>query len=139
MVRMERYLGRVMQLLDVPPRRPAVEISVAAGEVRLDRGRARLVGLIVAELGGNAIRHAFPGGRAGRVSVELSRSGGRYTLSVSDTGIGIASALPTDPAAVGLRLVQLYAQRLRACIRVDVSGGSRFTLGFPAALQDSPP
>jgi two-component sensor histidine kinase len=70
------------------------------------------VALLVSEAVGNALRHAYPDGRNGRVRVGLRRTVGGFELVVADDGIGL------DPAAsktgFGLTVAQLMAQQLRA-------------------------
>jgi two-component sensor histidine kinase len=50
--------------------------------------QAVLLGLIVNELVTNAIKHAFPDGRAGRIHVGFEVREGQFRLSVTDNGIG---------------------------------------------------
>jgi two-component sensor histidine kinase len=50
--------------------------------------QAVLLGLIVNELVTNALKHAFPDGRAGRILVGFEALEGRSQLSVTDDGIG---------------------------------------------------
>ena len=52
------------------------------------------LGLIVTELVINALKHAFPGNRGGRILVDYRGRGPNWTLSVSDDGVG----MPDDPA-----------------------------------------
>jgi two-component sensor histidine kinase len=48
------------------------------------------LGLVLNELLSNAYKHAFPGGRKGKIRVELSRGPSReIILDVSDNGIGL--------------------------------------------------
>lgn len=79
------------------------------------------LGLIVTELVINALKHAFPGGRKGRIVVSYNRHGPNWTLSVADDGVG----MPTDPESatpgLGTSIVEALAKQLQA--RVQVTGG----------------
>jgi two-component sensor histidine kinase len=133
---MEAYLQRIVKALERLQASPPVQVTVSAEEVILDPRRATLVGLIVNELVTNALQHAFPAGAAGEIQVRLGRAGADYRLEIVDTGIGMASPMPTQPTSLGLHLVQLYAQRLHGRIHVHVDGGTRFTITFPAEAAE---
>ena len=92
-------------------------------EVRADDGVAKAdasvsLGLIVTELVINALKHAFPGGRAGKIMVNYGSDGLDWSLSVEDDGVGI----PTDPArakaGLGTSIVEALARQLRASVSV---------------------
>ena len=58
-----------------------VELAIRIGDVQLDLDRAVPCGLIVNELVSNALKHAFPDGRAGRACVELDTLRGQADMS----------------------------------------------------------
>ena len=76
------------------------------------------IGLIVTELVINALKHAFPGNRGGRIIVGYNGQGPNWNLSVKDDGIG----MPSDPASakpgLGSSIVQALATQLGASITV---------------------
>jgi two-component sensor histidine kinase len=77
------------------------------------------LGLIVTELVINALKHAFPGGRSGAITVDYHSRGGDWTLSVGDNGVGI-SVNPLDAkAGLGTSIVQALSRQLGAEIDVD--------------------
>ena len=72
-------------------------------------------GLILNELVSNAFKHGFPKGTGGEIKLILhSEAGGKYTLCVQDTGVGIPAGLDfkTSPS-LGLKLVRLLTQQIR--------------------------
>ncbi|MDZ4321756.1 MAG: sensor histidine kinase [Phenylobacterium sp.] len=79
------------------------------------------LGLIVTELEINSLKHAFPGGRHGRITVSYHGHGPNWTLSVADDGVG----MPKDPASatpgLGTSIVEALARQLKA--RVQVTAG----------------
>lgn len=79
------------------------------------------LGLIVTELVINSLKHAFPGGRRGRITVSYHAQGPNWTLAVADDGVG----MPTDAASatpgLGTSIVEALAKQLKA--RVQVAGG----------------
>ena len=109
-----------------------VAVRVTSSDLHLDIDRAVTCGLIVNELVSNALKHAFPDGRAGGVSVELAPGEGRrHVLTVRDDGVG----LPTDldlarTDSLGLQLVNDLAAQLHATIDVSRDGGTAFRISF---------
>jgi PAS domain S-box-containing protein len=112
--------------------RRRVELATRIGDVQLDLDRAVPCGLIVNELVSNALKHAFPDGRAGRVCVELQPFGDRqHVLVVGDDGVGLPPDLDSHRAdSLGLQLVDDLTQQLHGSIMVNRDGGTTFTITF---------
>ena len=72
-------------------------------------------GLILNELVSNAFKHGFPEGTEGKIKLTLrSVAGGRYTLCVQDSGVGIPAGLDFKTnQSLGLKLVRLLTQQIR--------------------------
>jgi two-component sensor histidine kinase len=75
--------------------RPEIVVEVLAHPLRLPVDVAVPLGLIANELLTNALKHAFPGDRAGRVVISLASGGGgsEATLSVTDDGAGLPAQI----------------------------------------------
>jgi two-component sensor histidine kinase len=123
-------------LLGVFGRREGLAVEVRADDVRLGVDAAIPMGLITSELVTNALKYAFPDGRAGRVIVavaaEPAAEGTRaITLSVSDDGVGLPADLdPEKTPTLGLRLVYILAKQLGGTVQLDREGGARFAVRF---------
>jgi two-component sensor histidine kinase len=90
-----------------------IRVSVAAEEVELAAEQAVPVGLVVNEAVTNALKYAFPGGRAGIVSVSLRRVGGGWLrLEVADNGVGLGKDGSPRNGGAGMRLVGALARQL---------------------------
>src|SRR5262249_47446076 len=111
------------------------EFTIQVSDLYLNINQAITCGLIVNELISNALKHAFPDERAGRVRVELRPLGGhRLVLVVSDDGVGLP--LDLDLARVdslGLQLVQDLADQLHGTVEVSRDLGTTFTVIFNEA------
>ncbi|CDZ28263.1 sensor histidine kinase [Neorhizobium galegae] len=85
-----------------------VDDSVASANVSAS------LGLIVTELVINALKHAFPDQRNGKIVVDYHSDNGAWSLSVGDDGVGI----PDDPAhsqpGLGTGIVEAMAKQLDA-------------------------
>jgi two-component system, sensor histidine kinase PdtaS len=77
------------------------------------------LGLIVTELVINALKHAFPGHRAGKIVVEYRSSDRTWTLSVTDNGIGMPSGSDKSKPGLGTNIVEALAKRLDAGVEVS--------------------
>jgi PAS domain S-box-containing protein len=109
-----------------------VIVTVLAEDARLPINFAIPCGLILNELVSNAFKHAFPLGRRGAITIQLSRDKkNRAILSVSDDGVGIPEAASlTKSSSLGLRLVMLLAGQIRAEVMISNSGPTRFSFDF---------
>lgn len=91
-------------------------LTVEAEDATVDAGVSVSIGLIVTELVINALKHAFPDDREGKITVRYDSEGPAWTLSVSDDGVGMPSATATaaTTAGLGTSIVQALARQLRA-------------------------
>ena len=88
-------------LVDVDASRVTADVSVS-------------LGLIVTELVINALKHAFPAGRAGRITVRYQSNGPRWMLSVGDDGVGMPGASTPAKPGLGTSIVEALARQLHA-------------------------
>jgi PAS domain S-box-containing protein len=88
-------------------------------------------GLLVTELVGNSLKHAFPEnpaqGRGGHVQVRLRREGAAALLTVQDDGIGLPEGFEINGAAgMGLQLAAGLASQLGGRLQARHEGGAVF-------------
>jgi len=76
------------------------------------------LGLVATELVINALKHAFPHGRKGAITVAYRANANDWSLSVTDDGVGMPAA-PKAAAGLGTSIVQALAQQLRAEVSVN--------------------
>lgn len=132
-----RFLDTLARHLHGSYGRRELEISCRAQSVYLSIDRAIPCGLIVNELVTNALKHAFPGERSGRVSVEmrLLRDVDVEVL-VSDDGIGLPAEFdPNTSSSLGMQLVQVLTEQLHAELDIQSREPTRFAFVFP--LRDT--
>jgi len=100
--------------------------------VSLDISQAIPCGLIINELVCNALKHAFPVGREGEITVQLQRgNGGKMTLVVADSGIGLPEDVDFQKSSsLGLNLVCALVKQLEGRIELDRSAGTAFEITF---------
>ncbi len=134
----ERYdldFGRLIERLSisealVPPERPiTVDRDVEEG-IRIGPDSAVPLALVAAELLTNAVKHAFPDGRPGRIRVSLNRVGADTArLEIADDGVGLPAG--ADPKPSGLAIVEALVAQADAVLERRDEGGACFRLTFP--------
>ena len=118
-VELSAYFAELCQSLGASMIRDKALISL---EVRVDRAYRPAdvsvsLGLIITELVINALKHAFPDHRGGKIKVEFHVKGTAWTLTVGDDGIGMPSG-PNAKPGLGTSIVEALARQLEA--RVDI-------------------
>ena len=98
-----------------------LSLHVACDDSAVDADVSVSLGLIVTELVINALKHAFPGGRHGRIDVSYQAHGPNWTLSVADDGVGMPTDAESRTPGLGTSIVEALANQLKA--RVQVVGG----------------
>jgi two-component sensor histidine kinase len=76
------------------------------------------LGLIVTELVINALKHAFPEGRHGKILVDYRSHGPNWRLSVSDNGVGMPSGQAKAVPGLGTSIVEALARQLQAKVQL---------------------
>jgi PAS domain S-box-containing protein len=110
-----------------------IEIVAALEPLSIDAKRAESVGLVAVELLTDAIKHAFPGGRRGRVDLVLRKEGEGSLLEVSDDGVGLPEGFClAGSRGLGMTIVDMLASQLHGRIEAgrSPSGGALFRLTF---------
>jgi two-component sensor histidine kinase len=91
------------------------------------------LGLIINELLTNSFKHAFPNLEAGLIEVIFHRSSvdQKLHLIIQDDGIGIPEDIDFHSTnSLGLRLVRILTQQLRASLQVSSTSGTSFHFTF---------
>jgi two-component sensor histidine kinase len=111
----------------------SVSIECKAHSLAISMDQATSLGLIVNELVTNAIKHAFPHGRTGRIRVAFEAFKGELRPCVEDDGVGFCPHTQTD-AGMGQELVSGLAGQLSGSLEVaSTTAGSSFRLSVPCA------
>ena len=115
-VQLRPYFEQLCKSLGASMIRDPKELSI---EVNVDESKTKAnvsvsLGLIVTELVINALKHAFPGRRNGKIIVDYHSNNTQWSMSVSDDGVGV----PADPASskpgLGTGIVEAMAKQLDA-------------------------
>jgi diguanylate cyclase len=111
-----------------------IELVCQPAPIYLAIDQAVPIGLIVNELATNAVKYAFPAGRAGTVGVRLDVKGDRATLFVIDDGVGFSSVAATRHG-IGLGMVEGLARQIGGELDVTSTPGTQYAVSFIPDLR----
>lgn len=114
------------------PHNSQIRVEIQVDPIALSLETAIPTGLIINELLTNALKHGFPNGQPGLISVEFNQDHDeKLHLVISDNGVGLPPELNLrQTASLGMRLVHILARQLRATFEVVSKNGVHFQLSF---------
>ena len=95
-----------------------LSLHVDCDDSSVDADISVSLGLIVTELVINSLKHAFPGGRHGQITVSYKAHGPNWTLAVADDGVGMPKDAESAAPGLGTSIVEALAKQLQARVRV---------------------
>ncbi|MEG4986770.1 PAS domain S-box protein [Microcoleus sp. BR0-C5] len=109
-----------------------IQLQVLAEPIFLNLETATPCGLIANELVSNTLKHAFPDGTTGTVSVECYQTGNQeINLLVKDNGIGFPQNLDfRKTQSMGFQVVCTLTEQLEGTIEISREFGTSFHLKF---------
>ncbi|MGZ4892343.1 MAG: sensor histidine kinase, partial [Halobacteriota archaeon] len=111
-----------------------ITLTADSENVQLGVDAAIPCALIINELVSNSLKHAFPDGRTGEVTVAIHRINGTYELTITDNGVGPPPDFDfrtTD--SLGLQLVTGLVNQIDGTITLDRTKGTTFIITFKSA------
>lgn len=107
--------------------------------IKIDLDDALPTGLLISEVVSNSLKHGFPDGRQGVIRIQLRRqTGGIVSLVLSDSGVGLPADVDwTTSRSLGLRLVRVLADQLRASLDIRSESGTKVRLVFTLRRRDN--
>lgn len=130
---LESFVPSLIQTYSLHPEEIKLEIRV--DEINLPLDAAIPCGLIVNELITNSLKHAFPEGRGGTITVEFTKNEDGYaTLMVNDDGIGLPKSFNFENSGtLGMQLVYMLAGQLGGKATVNLGTPTKMEVRFPLA------
>jgi PAS domain S-box-containing protein len=113
---------------EVDPRH--VRLNVEMKDLQITIDTAIPISLIINELISNSIKHAFPTGTPGAITIAGRKEADTIVLTIRDTGIGIPKDLDwmRSKKSLGLRLVVSLVEQLKGTIELDRTTGTVFNI-----------
>ncbi len=116
-----------------------IVIEVASDDTCVPAALAVNLGLITTELVINALKHAFPDGRPGKITVSYTEREGCWSLRVRDDGVGRPPDSAAAASGIGTSIVQALARQLGARVEfVDAHPGVSVSITHQAAAGAIP-
>jgi len=124
----------IMLSYQLEPGRITLATNIDAVSLNLDQAIA--CGLVINELISNSLKHAFPNGQTGNITINLHNIGDYIEMSVQDDGIGIPDDLDwNNTESLGLSLVyDLVTEQLEGDITLERNYGTVFKIQFPQLM-----
>lgn len=111
-----------------------IQIVVDVDDIVLGYDRSGPIALILNEIVTNSIKHAFPGGEKGLISISSRKSDDTKEIEIiiSDNGIGMSEAGESHrTGSIGMKLVERLAAQLNASFeRLSVAKGTAWKLSM---------
>ena len=111
-----------------------IELKTDIAQLELDVDVMVPLGLILNELISNSLKHGFPGGRRGQLSVSFAEKEGSFLLEVADTGVGITQQQKQDKTSgFGYQLIHTFCKKLKGQLNIFNENGTVIQFSFPRA------
>ena len=94
-----------------------IALIVEGGDGVVEARVSVSLGLIVTELVINALKHAFPDGRPGKITIDYNFHGPNWILCVRDDGVGMPVTAPVR-TGLGTSIVAALAGQLHASVEI---------------------
>ncbi|MEN6593148.1 MAG: histidine kinase dimerization/phosphoacceptor domain -containing protein [Methanobacterium sp.] len=108
-----------------------IKFNIIAPDVFLNIDTAIPCGLMINELVTNSIKHAFPKGTSGEITIEMVQDQDEYHLKISDNGVGLPQDLDIDKSStLGLLLVNSLVGQLEGSMEVNREQGTSYHIVF---------
>ena len=127
-IRLSDYVTTLSSDLAQALNAPITVTDRVPSALRVPAGQAAAIGQILAELIGNAVKHARPG-TTPALALELSHDAGMLTLALSDDGPGLPADFdPETLTGLGMQICLVYVQQMGGQLTHGASdqGGARF-------------
>ena len=109
-----------------------IEYAIKAEKIRLDIDTAIKLGIITNELVTNSYKYAFGKNQEGMIHIGLDKNENHEIVySIWDNGKGLPKNFNLDQTeTLGLKLVKLLSQELKAKLNYTIKNGTRFQFVF---------
>jgi len=109
-----------------------ITLNLNAEKAVLHIDKAVPCSLIINEMISNSLKHAFPGGRKGTITIDFKKGVDNYILNYSDDGIGIPEGITFErKESLGMQLIKGLTKQIDGSIVLDRTAGTKYTITFP--------
>ncbi|MFC4170464.1 PAS domain-containing protein [Microvirga sp. GCM10011540] len=113
-----------------------VELDLDVEPVSVSAAKAASLALLLNELVGNAVKHAFPEGRKGTLTIEIGKTEKGLELAVADDGVGFDGAVLHE-GGLGRTLIDMLVRQLKGHLTwLDTKPGLRVEIVVPLDAEE---
>ena len=120
---------------------PLLTYAVLGPRLMLPAARASQVALVLNELVQNSVKHAFPTGRTGGLTIRFDPGPEGLAISVHDDGVGLPPGFdPLKTTSLGLQITQrLVESDLGGTLEILRDDGTTVVIRLPSVLAHEEP
>ncbi|MCX6690470.1 MAG: PAS domain S-box protein [Methanoregula sp.] len=123
---------QLMSLYSLDPSQ--IKFTVEVKDISFDIDYAIPIGLLMNELISNALKHAFPDGQKGEITIDGESRYSEVVITIMDNGIGIPLDFDwRNTPTLGLHLVLALIDQVKGTIELVRQGGTTFIIRVPVA------
>ncbi|NBC28425.1 MAG: PAS domain S-box protein [Spirochaetes bacterium] len=131
-VNLGEYLPQLLDhVRDVFMGHSGMRYSVDCARIEVTIDQAVPIALLVNEALTNTMKHGYPEGRGGTLSLTLTHTGDSARLVVADDGVGLADGISLDSDTIGMTLIRGLAAQLHATAELTGNQGTSLTVDIP--------
>lgn len=119
----KEYLIHIANELHIILSSSAFTVEVEAEQVIFDVEKALLIGLIVSEMVGNAVKHGFKNVTKGVVTIYFQKYQGGYVLKVLNNGHEMDDDVLNKETGLGISLIKTFAKQLGGELSIESKKG----------------
>jgi two-component sensor histidine kinase len=140
-VSMKEYFSTLLgEILETFPNSGLVTLRLTLDDAVLTAHMASPLGILLNELMTNSMKHAFPEGTKGTISVASSVEAGRLQLEYRDDGVGFSEATEAaNPSGFGRRLIGMMVRQLKGTQSRLSGQGAGWKFEFPLEVAPGSP
>jgi PAS domain S-box-containing protein len=122
-------------ILGLPKGQVALNLNVQP--LGVPASKAAALALLLNELIGNAVKHAFPKGREGQLTIEIGRAENGLKIAVADDGVGLDHS-PAPEGSFGKTLITMLVHQLKGRLTWhDMEPGTRAEIVMPVDAEET--
>jgi len=129
-----QYINELIDMLSISTGLPEGKItfSINAECIKLDLNKAVPCGLMCNEILTNIFKHAFPGDKKGKVSIDIKLlEDNKIELIIQDNGVGYDGDLSeAGQGSLGLQLIRDLVSQLGGFLEIKNQKGFKYTIVF---------
>lgn len=125
------FIRDISHELLVSTGRTDVDLKLELAPTRVPSSQASPIALLLNELMTNALKHAFPDGRGGTLTLSMEKADERLIVKLTDNGVGMATGAGAG-SGFGSRLIRTVVRQLQGSVSwADGAPGTVVQISFP--------